>query len=123
MSAIQEPWQSLSISGPAIGIESLALGFIEATAMILIAATARREFDVGAALRARISAQPTSLHRLLVQRAQTHRHGHEEDRATALEAIRSVVDSVDRDVNRTARQVVVSRVATNRGRCSLGESR
>ena len=52
LSAIQEPLQSLRIPGPCVGIESLALRLVKATAMILVAATLGCELDVRAALRA-----------------------------------------------------------------------
>ena len=119
---IEEPRQPLRTSAPGIGIESFALRFVKETAMIFVAAATSGEFDVSAALRARIGAEPAGFDRLLFERTQAHRNRHEKNRAAALESIRSIIDSIDRNVDRTAWQVVVSRGAASRRGCSLGKS-
>src|SRR5262249_37936768 len=123
LGSIQKPLQALCIPGPAVGVESLALRFVEATAMILAAAAPGRKLDIRAALRAGIGAESSSLYRLLFQCTQTHGHSHKEDCAAALKAIRSIVDSVDRNVNCTARQIVVARVTSYWRLRPLGQSR
>src|SRR5262249_5024361 len=63
LSPIKHAREPLGISGPGVGVKSLALRLIEEAAMVLIAAAARGEFYIGAALGARVRAQTSGLDR------------------------------------------------------------
>src|SRR5262249_17419138 len=122
LSAIEGAFQPLRVSTPTIRVEPLARAFVEGAAVVLGAAAPGREFNVRAALRARVRAESASFHRYFLDRAQTHRNGHEEDGAAALETVRGVIDPIDSNVDGAAGQVVVSRAASGGRRGSGSES-
>src|SRR5262249_14006443 len=93
LSAAKGPRQTLSISGPTVGVEPLACRLVEGAAVVLGAAAPGSEFDVRAALRAGIRAQAAGLHRYFLDCAQTHRDGHEEYSPSAFKTVGGVIDS------------------------------
>ena len=102
MHARLSPGKSLSVAGPGVGIELLAVGLVKDAAVVLARAAPGDELDVDAALRAGVGAQAAAFHRDLFERAQAHRNRAVPDGAAAFPPVRSVVDSVDRDVHRAA---------------------
>src|SRR5262249_46189783 len=73
------------------------------------------EFDIGAALSARVRAKPARFNRYFFECAKPDRHGHVEYRASALEPVGCVVDPVDGNVDGSAWQIVIFSACTRGG--------
>src|SRR5262245_22977576 len=71
--SIEHTLQTLSISGPRIGVEPFALRLIESAAMVVFAAAPRGELDVCAALGAGVCTETAGFHGDFFDCSQTNR--------------------------------------------------
>ena len=92
------------------------LKLFEAAAVILVGAPFGDELEIDRAFRSGIGAESGGLDGHFLHRAKPRRDGGEEARATAFEAIRCVVDTVDGAVDGAAGHPVVMRIAAVRRR-------